>query len=426
MNLIIENIDIINEDKIEKNKNILIEDGIIKSIGEGASKKGIRIIDGGGLCAFPGFCDMHSHLRDPGFTAKEDIVSGTLSAASGGFTAVCCMPNTKPVCDSREITEYIINKADNEGYAVVYPVASITCAMKGQELTDFESLMEAGAIGFSDDGLPVMDGPLIRSAMSKAKGCGALLMLHEENLELKEDGVVHKGKSAMRAGLPGIPREVEDTMTARDVAYAAATGAKVHICHVSTKGSVDAVRRAKSVGADVTCETAPHYFSFTDEEILTGNPNAKMNPPLREEEDRQAIIEGICDGTIDVIATDHAPHTSAEKAAGILKAPFGIIGFETAFALAVTNLVNTGKISLNDLARLLSAEPRRRLGIEGGAIKTGEVADLTICDIQAPYVYRREDIISKAKNSPVIGRELYGKVLLTICEGSITYDRSVD
>lgn len=426
MNLIIENVNIVNENKIEKNKNILIEDGVIKSINEGASKKGIRIIDGAGLFAFPGFCDMHSHLRDPGYTAKEDIISGTISAAAGGFTSVCCMPNTKPVCDNSEIIEYIINKSDDEGYAVVYPVASITCGMRGQELNDFNALLKAGAIAFSDDGLPVMDGTLIRSAMTKAKGCGALLMLHEENLELKEDGVVNKGKNAARAGLPGIPREVEDTMTARDVAYAAATGAKVHICHVSTKGSVDAIRRAKSVGANVTCETAPHYFSLTDEEILTGNPNAKMNPPLREEEDRLAVIEGICDGTIDVIATDHAPHTSAEKAAGILKAPFGIIGFETAFALTVTNLVNTGKISLTDLTRLMSSEPRRRLNIEGGEIKAGEVADLVLCDINQPYSYRREDIVSKAKNSPFIGKELYGKVLLTICEGSLTYDRSVD
>lgn len=426
MNLIIENVVIVNEDKIEKNKNILIENGIIKSIGEGASKKGIRIVDGSGRFVFPGFCDMHSHLRDPGFTTKEDIVSGTLSAAAGGFTSVCCMPNTKPVCDNAQIIEYIINKSDDEGYAVVYPVAAITCGMKGQELTDFAELMEAGAVAFSDDGLPVMEGTLIRSAMTRAKGCGALLMLHEENLELKENGVVNKGKSAARAGLPGIPREVEDTMTARDVAYAAATGAKVHICHVSTRGSVDAVRRAKSVGADVTCETAPHYFSLTDEEILTGNPNAKMNPPLREEDDKAAVIEGICDGTIDVIATDHAPHTSAEKAAGILKAPFGIIGFETAFALTVTNLVNTGKISLSDLTRLMSSEPRRRLNIEGGSIKAGEIADLVLCDISTPYTYSREDIVSKAKNSPIIGRELYGRVLLTICDGSITYDRFTD
>lgn len=426
MNLIIENVDIINEDKIEKNKNILIEGGIIKSIGEGASKKGIRIIDGRGLCVFPGFCDMHSHLRDPGFTSKEDLVSGTLSAASGGFTTVCCMPNTKPVCDNPEVIKYITEKSESEAYAKVLPVAAITCGMKGQETTDFEALTQAGAIAFSDDGLPVMDGPLLRSAMGKAKVYGALLMLHEENLELKEDGVVHKGKNSTRAGLPGIPREVEDTMTARDVAYAAATGAKVHICHVSTKGSVSAIRRAKSVGADITCETAPHYFSLTDEEILTCNPNAKMNPPLREEEDRQAVINAISDGTIDVIATDHAPHTPAEKASGILKAPFGIIGFETAFPLTLTNLVNTGKISLNDIARLLSAEPRRRLGIGGGEIKAGETADFVLCDIVTPYVYKREDIVSKSKNSPIIGKELYGKVLLTICEGSITYDRSID
>lgn len=426
MSILIKNITAVNADEIRENVDILIEDGKIADIAEGIEKDVGRVIEGKGLAAFPGFLDLHCHLRDPGLTYKEDIVSGTRAAAAGGYTAVCCMPNTKPVCDNGEIVGYIRKKAEEAGYAEVLPVASITCGMQGKRLTDFEALLKAGAAAFSDDGMPVADDEMIRAAMKRAKELGVPLMLHEEDLELRGNGVVNEGKNAEKAGLSGIPRAVEEAMTARDIFYAGKLGTPIHICHVSTAGSVELVRRAKENGVPVTCETGPHYFSITDEMILDGNANAKVNPPLREQSDLTAIRRGIADGTIDAIATDHAPHSREEKAREISEAPFGMIGFETAFPLTVTNLLDTGVIKLTDIARLLSQWPNRFLGREGGALKKNAPADVTICDINEKFVYNEDMIISKAKNSPFLGMELKGKVCYTIRKGNFTYDRQAD
>ncbi|MEA5003333.1 MAG: dihydroorotase [Christensenella sp.] len=426
MSLLIKNVTVCNADNMEAGVDILLGGGIVKEMGKNIQGKTDRVIDGQGLYAFPGFVDLHCHLRDPGFTHKEDIVSGTKAAAAGGFCAVCCMPNTKPVADSVETVAYMIKKAQEAGFCEVLPVASITQGMQGKELTDFAALIRAGAVAFSDDGLPVVEDDMILAAMDKAKELGTFLMLHEEDLEMRGQGVVHDGENAKRAGICGIPRAVEECMTARDIMYAERTGAHIHICHVSTEGSVELIRRAKSRGVHVTCESGPHYFSATDEMILDKNPNAKMNPPLREERDRQAVCRGIADGTIDAIATDHAPHSKEEKAVGIEQAPFGIIGFETAFALAVTNLVDVGIRDWKDLARLLSERPNALLKRKGGRIAAGMPADIVLCDVREKYIYSEKDIVSKAKNTPFLGTELCGRVKMTIGGGKITYDRQAD
>ncbi len=426
MTIRIKNITIVNADGLRPDVDILIRDGKIVEIEAGIDTQADREIDGTGRFAFPGFLDLHSHLRDPGFTHKEDIVSGTRAAAAGGFVAVCCMPNTKPVIDTPEVVQYIIEKAEQQGYADVLPVACITSGMQGNKLSDFKKLKAAGAVAFSDDGMPVAEDAVILSAMERAKELHTMLMLHEEDLELRGAGVVHDGEHAKKAGIAGIVRAVEESMTARDIFYAEKLKAPIHICHVSTAGSVELIRRARQRGVPVTCETGPHYYSITDEMIANRNSNAKVNPPLREQTDLLAIRQGIADGTIDAIATDHAPHSEEEKAQEIEKAPFGMIGFETAFALTVTNLLKTGIISLPDIARLMSKTPHDLLGRKGGVIQKNVSADITICDIHENFVYNEEEIISKAKNSPFLGMELTGRVYYTIRKGTITYDRQAD
>ncbi|MEG1656280.1 MAG: dihydroorotase [Christensenellaceae bacterium] len=424
--MIIKNVTIVNPDGITPDMDILIQNNIIKKIGKDILQKEDVSIDAGGLFAFYGFCDMHSHLRDPGYLQKEDIVSGTAAAAAGGFTTVCCMPNTNPVIDSVDTLTYIIDKAKRLGSVKVLPVACITKGMSGKTLTDFKELKKAGAIAFSDDGMPVADDEVMIAAMKKAKELGVPLLLHEENLELRGAGIVNAGENAQKAGLAGIVRAVEETMIARDLMYAQKYDVPIHLCHVSTQGGVELIRRAKLSGIRVTCETTPHYFSIGDDQILNLNTNAKVNPPLREKKDIDAIRQGIADGTIDAIATDHAPHTVSEKNTDMQSAPFGMIGFETAFSLAITNLVHTGMIALQDVARLMSAAPRRLLGISGGMIQINEIADLTICDIKENFVYTIEGIVSKSKNSPFINQKLCGRVKYTIVEGNLKYDRQTD
>ncbi|MDL2236681.1 dihydroorotase [Christensenellaceae bacterium OttesenSCG-928-K19] len=419
--ILIKNVTVINADETLYAQDILITNGIIEEMDEGISAQADKVINGEGLYAFPGFCDLHSHLRDPGLTYKEDILSGACSAAAGGFTTICCMPNTKPVVDSAETVAYIIEKAKKTGLARVLPVAAITCGMAGKELTDFSLLKNAGAVAFSDDGLPVQDDEVILQAMKTAKELGVLLMLHEEDLQNRGGGVANAGENAEKAGLPGISAAIEDSMTARDLYYAQKLDARIHICHVSTEGSVELVRRAKKNGVKVTCETGPHYISLTDEEILSKNANTKVNPPLREEKDKEAVVAGIADGTIDVIATDHAPHSEEEKAVDFEKAPFGLIGFETAFSLAVTNLFKAGKVELQGIARLMSKTPCEIIGVDGGVLKKNARADIAICDVEEKYTYQKEHIVSKAKNSPFLGRELFGKVVYTIAGGKIIY-----
>ncbi len=423
MDMLIKNIEIVNSYGIQNNTDIYLLDGKIEKIGKDLHVATQTIIDGSGLYAFPGFCDLHCHLRDPGLEYKEDIVSGTLSAAAGGFTTVCAMPNTKPPVDNKTLVEYVAKKAKEEGSIEVLPVACITKGMRGDKLTDFKKLISAGAIAFSDDGMPVEEDEIIKAAMQKAKECDALLMLHEEDLEARGKGVAHEGEVSKKLGLEGIARSVEERLTARDLYYAGQIGAKIHVCHVSTKGSVELIRRAKAQGINVTCETGPHYFSLTDAEIYTNKANAKVNPPLREETDRLAIIAGIEDGTIDAIATDHAPHSEEEKKLEFALAPFGLIGFETAFALAITYLYKKKAVGLPGIAKLMSSKPREIINIGGGAIEEGVEANIAICDIDSSYIYKKEDVVSKAKNSPYIDKKLYGKVIYTILGGKIVYDR---
>lgn len=420
MELLIKNVTVVNADGITPNVDILIKDSKISEIAAGITAD-CETIDRAGLYAFPGFIDMHCHLRDPGLTHKEDIRSGTRSAAAGGYTAVCCMPNTKPPVDSAAAVKDIISRTEAEGFARVLPVAAITKRLAGEKLTDFEVLKKAGAIALSDDGMPVEEDAVITEAMERAKALDMMLMLHEEDIKNRGAGVANAGEPGEAAGLAGIPNAIEDSMTARDIFYAQLKGARIHMCHVSTAGSVELIRRAKQNGVNVTCETAPHYFTLTDEAVRGGDPNAKMNPPLRSEADRQAVIAGLLDGTIDAIATDHAPHSKAEKGEDFAAAPFGIIGFETAFSLAITELYNGGKISLEDIAQLLSARPAELLGIAGGKIAEGEAADIALASVDEKYVYTEDNIYSKSQNSPFLGRELCGKVVYTIAGGVVTH-----
>lgn len=399
--------------------DIWIERDKITRIGKHIDERADRMIDAAGLHVFLGFLDMHCHLREPGYTQKEDILSGSRAACAGGFTQICPMPNTNPPADSEEMMRFMVSRAAS---VKISPVACITKGQKGSELTDFAALMQAGAIGFSDDGLPVGDADVMRKAMLRAKPLGALLMLHEEDMALRGQGAVNEGENARKAGIPGIPAAAEEAMILRDINLSRETCCPIHICHVSTAGSVELIRRAKKDGISVTCETAPHYFSLDDSAILSGNTNAKVNPPLRTAADVAAIKQGIADGTIDVIATDHAPHTAEDKSGGFEKAASGLIGFETAFSLGFMHLVETGVVPLARLEELMSISPRRILGI-GGSLAEGEAADITLCDLKQKYVYTKESVVSRSNNSPFLGMNLKGRAVCTIVNGEVKYDR---
>lgn len=402
--------------------DIWIRDNQIEEIAPDIDREADRVIDARGLHIYTGFVDMHCHLREPGQTHKEDVASGTRSAAAGGFTRVCCMPNTTPPVDSPGAIRYILSRAHT---VKVSPVACITKEQAGGQPVDFAALAAAGAAAFSDDGLPVRDAGVMRQAMETARRSGARLLLHEEDLSLRGAGAANDGENAKAAGIPGIPASAEEVMTARDIILAEETGCPLHICHVSTRGSVRLIRQAKKRGVPVTCETAPHYFSLDDSAVRGGDPNTKVNPPLRSLSDVRAIRQGIADGTIDAIATDHAPHTKEDKAGGFERAAFGLIGFETAYSLAETHLVHAGLISERRLEELLSIKPREILGL-GGGLYAGEAADITICDPQAEYVYGPDMVVSRSKNSPFLGRKMTGRVLFTIVDGGIVYDRQTD
>lgn len=402
--------------------DIWIRDKKIEKIAPDIRETADRTVDAEGLHIYTGFTDMHCHLREPGQTRKEDILSGTRAAAAGGFTQICCMPNTTPPVDTPDAVRYILSR---ERVVKVSPVACITRLQKGEELTDFAALHEAGAIAFSDDGLPVGDSGVMKKALKTARHTGVRLLLHEEDLSLRADGAANEGACARAAGIKGIPKSAEEVMTARDIILAEETGCPLHICHVSTSGSVRMIRDAKKRGVLVTCETAPHYFSLDDSAVSTGNPNMKVNPPLRSQEDVRAIRQGIADGTIDAIATDHAPHAEEDKAGGFMKAAFGLIGFETAYSLGMMYLVHAGLITEQRLELLMSVRPREILGL-GGELEEGETADITICDPEQEYVYDLSSVVSRSKNSPFLGRKMVGRVCYTIVDGGIVYDRYAD
>jgi len=368
----------------------------------------------------PGLIDMHVHLREPGEEYKETIATGTRAAAAGGFVAVACMPNTKPVNDDVTVTTFIRHKAAMEGSARVYPVACITKGQAGQALTEMGMLLEAGAIAFSDDGRPVKDSAVMRLAMEYARGFDALIISHAEELGLVADGVMNEGRMSQLLGLKGIPSVAEEIAVFRDIALAKYTGARLHIAHVSTKAAVELIRRAKAEGVGVTAETAPHYFTLTEEAVEGYNTNAKMNPPLRTEEDRQAVIEGLKDGTLDAIATDHAPHSSLEKEVEFDRAANGIIGLETAVSLSL-ELVRRHGMNPLQLIACLSWSPARILRVAGGSLRVNEPADLCVIDVDMPFEVTRENLFSKSCNTPFLGQRLSGRVVLTMKAGVVTH-----
>ena len=402
--------------------DLLVEDGKVAMIDQNISisSSDIEVIDATGQLIIPGLIDMHVHLREPGYEYKETIKSGTMAAAAGGFTTVCCMPNTKPVNDSQSVTEFILHKAATEGIVNVLPIGAITKAAKGEEITEMAELRDAGCIAFSDDGRPVMNSSVMRRALEYAKMFGLPLISHCEDLALSEDGVVNEGRVSTELGLKGIPNASEDIITARDIALSELTGGRVHIAHVSTKGSVDLIRIAKQKGLNVTAETCPHYLVLTDEAVTGYNTNAKMKPPLRSQEDVEAVRSGLKDGAIDVIATDHAPHAQEEKEMEFDYAPFGITGLETALSI-IMRLVEEGLLTLNEMVIRMSSKPAMILGIDRGNLKVGAVADITIINPHSTWVVESLNLKSKGKNTPFEGWKLKGQVSTTIVGGRVVY-----
>ena len=400
--------------------DILIENDKIIKLQREILEDADEIIDCNNLVIIPGMIDMQCHLREPGFEYKETIETGSKSAVKGGFTTICPMPNTNPTPDSAFILEKIINEAKRLNLCNVLPYGSVSKGEKGEELTNFEELKRAGAIAFSDDGMPVVNSKLMREAIIKADSLGTFVASHCEEKSVAE-GAINSGKVQETLGIKGVLPEAEEIMAAREIVISETNNVRAHICHISTKTSVNMIRDAKKRGVKITSETCPHYFSFTVDEFLTSGSNAKMNPPLREEKDKQAIIEGLKDGTIDVIITDHAPHSEEEKDRELSKAPNGIIGFETALASIVTNLIDKRLLTELDMVRLTSYNPAKLLKIDRGEIKEGKIADLTIYDPNEEYSYTKDMIVSKSKNTPFIGKKLKGKVKYTIVSGKIVY-----
>lgn len=379
----------------------------------------IEIYDVSGCWVVPGLIDMHVHLREPGEEYKETIESGCRAAAAGGFTAVACMPNTDPVNDNGTVTRYILEKAASCA-ARVYPVGAISQQSKGEKLAEYGEMKLAGAVAVTDDGRPVVDSRLMRRAMEYAASHGLLVMSHSEELALTRGGCMNEGEISTRLGLRGIPAAAESVMVYREIALAELTGARVHISHVSTRHSLDLIREAKARGVRVTAETAPHYFTLTDRAVLGFDTNAKMNPPLRTEMDRQAIREALRDGVLDAIATDHAPHSILQKEVEFNMAANGIIGLETSLPLALA-LVREGIVRPDRLIDLMSCAPARILGVPGGTLQTGAVADITVIDPEKNFIYAVEESFSKSRNSPFAGWQLQGKAVMTFMAGRITH-----
>ncbi|TYT75891.1 dihydroorotase [Desulfobotulus mexicanus] len=421
MRMKIENGHVLDPGHIDGLRDIWILDGRIEAVTEPGAymEKADEILDAEGLFVTPGLIDMHVHLREPGQEYKETIESGCRAAVRGGFTAVCCMPNTRPVNDNAGITSWIVQQAEKAGLARVYPVAAITGGLGGQQLNEYADLKGAGAIALSDDGMPVLDGQTMRRAMEYAQAFDLFIISHCEDLSLVAGGVMNEGTVATRLGLGGIPNISEYLMVEREIGLAELTGSRVHIAHVSTRESVRAIRHAKARGVQVTAETAPHYFTLTEEAVGDYDTLAKMNPPLRSEADRQAIIEGLQDGTLDCIATDHAPHASMEKEVPFDEAPNGIIGLETSLGLSL-KLVHDGFLSLADLIRLMSKNPARILGMNNDLLP-GAPADLTLMDIKASWEVAPASFASLSRNTPFGGWQLTGQAVATIVGGRLVY-----
>ena len=406
--------------KMEK-CDILISDGVIEKIGTGIECPSAETVDCSGLTLLPGFVDMHVHLRQPGFEYKETVKTGSMAAAAGGFTAVCAMPNLNPVADSPEHIKQELNIIERDAVIDVLPYAAITLGEKGQELSDIEALAPL-CVGFSDDGKGVQSGEMMKKAMERVKKAGSFIAAHCEDESLLEGGSVHKGEFASHMGIKGISSASEYVQVERDVELAGQTGVRYHVCHISAKESIEAVRRGKKKGYSVTCEVTPHHVALCDMDIKSDDGKYKMNPPLRGAEDREAIFEGLRDGTIDCIATDHAPHSKEEKSRGLEKSAFGIVGSETAFSVCYTELVKGGVITLERLSELMSANPARILGRESG-IEEGKRADIAVIDLEKEYMVKGEEFLSMGKSTPFEGMRLQAQVEATVCGGKIVYRR---
>lgn len=410
--------------------DIFIEDGVISKVQLKNKLKSLKTnskpsssvmeIEASGFYVFPGLIDMHTHLREPGYEYKETIRTGTLAAIRGGFTSICCMANTNPVNDNPEVTYYILAKAKEEGSCDVYPIGAITKGLKGEELSEMVMLKEAGCVAFSDDGMPLMNSLIMRRALEYSKTIDAPIISHCEDLYLSENGVMNEGKLSFYLGLKGIPKASEEIMVSRDVILSKHFKAPIHIAHVSTKGSVEIIKKAKEEGVHVTAETCPHYFTLTEEAVVSYNTNAKVNPPLRTEEDKEAIIEALKEGIIDVIASDHAPHHIDEKKVPFQEALNGISGVETAFALSL-RLVHDGILNLKQLIEKFTINPSKILKINKNGIKEGAEADLIVVDIQREWIVDKEKFVSLGKNTPFDGWKLKGKVLFAF-KGKKTFD----
>ncbi len=406
-----------------KRADLLLEGNKIVKIAEKIRREAdYKVIDAKDKTVLAGIIDIHVHLREPGFEGKEDIESGSKAAVAGGVTQVCCMPNTDPVCDNAVVVKYILSRAAEVNLCKVKPIGAITKGEKGEALAEIGKMAQAGAVAVSDDGRSVMNSLIMRLGMEYASGFNLKCLCHCEDINLVDGGVVNEGKNSTLTGLKSSPRAAEDIMIARDVSLAESLGVPVHICHVSTYSGVDIIRSAKKLGVKVTAETCPHYFILTDDIITDFDTFTKVNPPVREEKDRLAIIEGLKDGTLDCIVTDHAPHSKKDKEVEYNLAAFGMSGIETSFALSYTYLVKSGIMSLSELSRLMSANPAKTLGLEGGEIAEGAVADLAIVDLNAKYTIDGNKFISKGKNTPFNGYEVYGKVCCTLVDGEVKYE----
>lgn len=410
---------------IHERLDVLIEDGRIAAVAPRIDgSKADRLIDAEGLHVFPGLVDLHVHLREPGGEGAETIRTGTWAAAKGGFTTIMAMPNTQPVCDTQTGVHFVLSRAAAEGHVRVIPIAAVTRGQKGEELTNLGALQIAGAGAFSDDGYPIMNAEIMRRVLEYTRMLKAPVFEHCEDNSLSGDGVMHEGSVSLELGLRGIPRVSESTAVARNVALAAHTGGHIHICHVSARESVQAIREAKRSGVRVTAEVTPHHLTMTDEDVRGYNTHAKMKPPLCAEEDRLALVEGLEDGTIDCIATDHAPHSPTSKNSVFDAAPFGIIGMEAAFPVLYTEFVATGRWTLDFLVERLTIAPARVMNADWGTLEPGRAADIALVRLDRPYVFGLEHLGSKSRNCPWLGKKMLAQIAATLVEGDVRYEAS--
>lgn len=408
--------------------DIYVKEGVVSALAEWKDGKepaweepADTIIEAEGRYVMPGFIDLHVHLREPGLEYKETIATGAAAAAAGGFTGICPMPNTKPSTDTPEKIRDLLEKAKKDAKIHILPIGAISIGQEGKVLADIKGMAEAGAVAFSEDGKSVMNSALYAEGLKAAAEAGVPVFAHCEDIDLVRGGVMNAGKRAEELGLPGITNAVEDIITARDIILAKETGVKLHLCHCSTEGSVKMIAMAKEEGLPVSGETGPHYFTMIDEEIPRDWGNYKMNPPLRSAEDKEALIRALQTNLLEAIATDHAPHSKEEKEQSMLKAPFGIVGSETAYALTVTELVRTGRLTMAQLVERMSASPAKILGINKGSLQEGMAADITIADTDTVWTIEPEKFYSKGKNTPFAGKEVYGRIYYTIADGEIAF-----